>query len=212
MLYRDYVKRPMDFVISLIAFAALSPVLLLVAVAVKVKLGSPVIFKQERPGRNERIFTIYKFRTMKEGRGENGEQLPDSVRLTEFGRFLRSTSLDELPELWNIIRGDMAIVGPRPLAVEYLPYYNEVERRRHEVRPGLTGLAQVNGRNVTTWEQRFAYDVEYVDRISFALDMMIIFKTMMMAVKRSDIGERGKDAPPDFHRLRRREEIEREVP
>lgn len=203
MFYKDHLKRAMDLLFAAATIILLSPALLAIAVMVRIRLGSPVIFKQERPGLNEKIFVLYKFRTMTDDKDINGELLPDSVRLTKFGRFLRSTSLDELPELWNIVRGDMAIVGPRPLAIEYLPYYNDAERHRHDIRPGLTGLAQINGRNTANWEQRFAYDLEYINNITFIIDMKIIIKTIMTAVRRSDIGERDIDAPPDFHRLDR---------
>ena len=186
-LYRRYFKRPMDFILSLIAIIVLSPVFLVVAVLVRIKLGSPVIFKQERPGLNEKIFTLYKFRSMTDERDENGELLPDSVRLTKFGKFLRSTSLDELPELVNILKGDMSIVGPRPLLVEYLPLYDEHQRRRQEVRPGLSGLAQVSGRNTISWEEKFNLDVEYVDNISFILDWKIIFLTIKKVIFREGI-------------------------
>lgn len=198
-IYRKFLKRPMDFILSLMAIIVLSPIFIIVAILVRVKLGSPVVFKQKRPGLNEEIFTMYKFRTMTDMKDENGELLPDSVRLTRFGRLLRSTSLDELPELFNIIKGDMSIVGPRPLAIQYLPYYTEIERKRHSVRPGLSGLAQINGRNTATWEERFDFDIKYVNNISFMKDIKIIFKTIIKAVKRSDIGERGVDAPMDFH-------------
>ncbi len=163
-MYRKFFKRFFDVLLSGCALILLSPVLLIVAVLVRTKLGSPVIFCQERPGKNEKIFKMYKFRSMTDARDENGVLLPDEVRLTRLGRILRSTSLDELPELWNILRGDMSIVGPRPLLVKYLPLYNEEQRHRHDVRPGLTGLAQVNGRNAITWEDRFIYDVRYVSR------------------------------------------------
>jgi undecaprenyl phosphate N,N'-diacetylbacillosamine 1-phosphate transferase len=186
-MYRRYIKRPMDFILSLCALIVLSPVLLIVAVLVRVKLGSPVIFKQRRPGLNEKIFTLYKFRTMTDERDDNGELLPDEVRLTEFGKFLRSTSLDELPELWNIVLGDMAVVGPRPLLVQYLPLYNDRQKRRHEVRPGLSGLAQISGRNAISWEEKFNLDVEYVDNISFIGDWVIILKTLIKAFKREGI-------------------------
>ena len=165
-MYRKFFKRFFDVLLSGCALILLSPVLLIVAVLVRTKLGSPVIFCQERPGKNEKIFKMYKFRSMTDARDENGVLLPDEVRLTRLGRILRSTSLDELPELWNILRGDMSIVGPRPLLVKYLPLYNEEQRHRHDVRPGLTGLAQVNGRNAITWEDRFIYDVRYVYRIT----------------------------------------------
>ena len=202
-IYRRFLKRPMDFILSLMAIIVLSPVLIIVGVLVRVKLGSPVLFKQKRPGLNEKIFTMYKFRTMTDEKDENGELLPDSVRLTRFGRMLRSTSLDELPELFNILQGDMSIVGPRPLAVQYLPYYTETERMSHSVRPGLSGLAQINGRNTATWEERFSYDIEYIKQISFMRDLKIVIKTLVKAIKRSDIGERGIDAPVDFHVYRK---------
>jgi lipopolysaccharide/colanic/teichoic acid biosynthesis glycosyltransferase len=201
-IYRRFLKRPMDFILSLMAIIVLSPVLIIVAVLVRFKLGSPVLFKQKRPGLNEKIFTMYKFRTMTDEKDESGELLPDSVRLTKFGRVLRSTSLDELPELFNILRGDMSIVGPRPLAVQYLPYYTETERMRHSVRPGLSGLAQINGRNTATWEERFNYDVKYVNEITFLGDLKIIIQTVLKAIQRSDIGERGVDAPMDFDKYR----------
>jgi lipopolysaccharide/colanic/teichoic acid biosynthesis glycosyltransferase len=186
-LYRKYFKRLMDFVLSLIAIIVLSPVMFIIAVLVKINLGSPVIFKQKRPGLNEKIFTLYKFRTMTDERNENGEFLPDSTRLTKFGKFLRSTSLDELPELFNILKGDMSIVGPRPLLVQYLPLYNEHQRRRHEVRPGLTGWAQVNGRNAISWEEKFNLDIEYVDNLSLPLDIKIIFMTFKKVFEREGI-------------------------
>jgi lipopolysaccharide/colanic/teichoic acid biosynthesis glycosyltransferase len=177
----------MDFLLSLIAIIVLSPIFLIVALLVRIKLGSPVIFKQQRPGLNEKIFTMYKFRTMTDERDENGELLPDSVRLTKFGRFLRSTSLDELPELFNILKGDMSIVGPRPLLVQYLPLYNDHQKRRHEVRPGLTGLAQVNGRNAISWEEKFDLDVRYVDYVSFIEDWKIILLTVKKVFVREGI-------------------------
>ena len=177
-IYRNFIKRPMDFILSLIALVVLSPVLLIVAILVRFKLGSPVIFKQKRPGLNEKIFTMYKFRTMTDEKDEHGELLPDSVRLTKFGRVLRSTSLDELPELFNILKGEMSIVGPRPLLIQYLPLYSEYQKRRHEVRPGLSGLAQVSGRNAISWEDKFNLDVEYVDNVSFSGDWKIIFLTL----------------------------------
>jgi len=187
MFYRKYGKRILDIILSLIAIIILSPVFLVIAILVKIKLGSPVIFKQERPGLNEKIFTLFKFRTMTNERDENGNLLPDSVRLNNFGRFLRSTSLDELPELFNILKGDMSIVGPRPLLVQYLPLYDVHQRRRHEVKPGLTGWAQVNGRNAISWEKKFELDVEYVDKVSFLFDLKIILHTLKKVIIREGI-------------------------
>ncbi|BDH61221.1 UDP-galactose phosphate transferase [Lysinibacillus sp. PLM2] len=201
-IYRDYFKRPMDIILSIIALIILSPLLIIIALLVKIKLGSPVIYKQKRPGLNEKVFTIYKFRTMSDERDEYGILLPDSVRLTKFGRFLRSTSLDELPELINIIKGDMSIVGPRPLSVSYLPYYTEQEKIRHSVRPGLSGLAQINGRNIVKWEQRFYYDQIYVKNITLIGDIKIILKTILLVIKRSDIGESGVNSQIDLDKCR----------
>lgn len=177
-IYRRFFKRLMDFILSLMAIIFLSPVLIIVGVLVRVKLGSPVLFKQKRPGLNEKIFTMYKFRTMTDEKDESGELLPDNIRLTRFGKMLRSTSLDELPELFNILKGDMSIVGPRPLLIQYLELYNAHQKRRHEVRPGLSGHAQVNGRNAISWEDKFNLDVEYVDNVSFIGDWKIIFLTI----------------------------------
>lgn len=177
-MYRRFVKRGLDFIISLMALIILSPVMLVVAILVRCKLGSPVIFHQDRPGYQEKIFRLYKFRSMTDEKDEQGNLLPDAVRLTKFGRVLRATSLDELPELWNILKGDMSLIGPRPLLVSYLPYYTEEESLRHTVRPGLTGWAQVNGRNLLDWDTRFAKDVEYVRNMSFRLDMKIFFMTI----------------------------------
>lgn len=176
--YENFIKRPQDLFLSLVALTLLSPVLVVVALLVRIKLGSPVLFIQERPGLNEKIFNMYKFRTMTDEKDKNGELLPDSVRLTKFGKLLRATSIDELPELWNIFRGDMAIIGPRPLLIQYLDLYNEHQKRRHEVRPGLSGHAQVNGRNAISWEDKFNLDVEYVDSVSFIGDWKIIFLTI----------------------------------
>lgn len=186
-MYKNYVKRCLDFLLSLCGFIVISPVLLVLCILVRVKLGRPVLFRQERPGRDEKIFTLCKFRTMTDARDENGELLPDAVRLTKFGKFLRSTSLDELPELINILKGDMSLIGPRPLLVKYLPLYNETQKHRHDVRPGLTGLAQINGRNAITWEQKFEYDVEYVNNLSFALDLRIFFGTVRSVLRREGI-------------------------
>lgn len=191
-IYRRYFKRPMDFILSLLAIIVLSPVLLIVAILVRTKLGSPVIFKQKRPGLNEKIFTLYKFRTMTDERDKSGELLPDSVRLTKFGRFLRSTSLDELPELFNILKGDMSVVGPRPLLVKYLPLYNELQKCRHNVRPGLSGWAQINGRNAISWEERFDLDVYYVNNVSFLLDWEIIFLTIKKVFVMEGINQEGE--------------------
>lgn len=177
-MYRKYVKRPMDVILASIAIIILSPLLLIIAVLVKAKLGSPVLFKQKRPGLHEEIFWMYKFRTMTEEKDGNGNLLPDHDRLPRFGRLLRSTSLDELPELFNIVKGDMSIIGPRPLLVQYLPLYNPHQKRRHEVRPGLSGLAQINGRNAISWEDKFQLDVEYIENISFLGDWKIILITI----------------------------------
>ena len=196
-MYRHFFKRFFDIVLSACALVVLSPVLLIVAILVRTKLGSPVIFCQERPGKDGKIFKLYKFRSMTDERNEDGELLPDEVRLTRFGQFLRSTSLDELPELWNILKGDMSIVGPRPLLVQYLPLYNEEQRHRHDVRPGLTGLAQVNGRNAISWEERFAYDVAYTREITLWLDLKIIMQTVGKVLHRSGIhGENSVTMEP----------------
>ena len=186
-VYEKYIKRPQDMLCALLALIVLSPILFITAFLVRVKLGSPVIFKQERPGLNGKIFTLYKFRTMTDERDSEGNLLPDEVRLTKFGKLLRSTSLDELPELLNILFGDIAVIGPRPLLVEYLPRYNAEQRRRHEVRPGLSGLAQVNGRNAISWEDKFKYDVQYVDHVTFLGDWKIIFQTILNVIKRDGI-------------------------
>lgn len=186
-LYRRYFKRPMDFILSFIAIIVLSPVLLIVALLVRSKLGSPVIFKQKRPGLRGKIFTMYKFRTMTDERDEFGVLLPDGIRLTRFGRLLRNTSLDELPELFNILRGDMSVVGPRPLLVKYLPLYSEEQMHRHDVKPGLTGYAQVYGRNSLAWEERFELDVFYTRNITFLGDIKIILRTIKKAIKKEDI-------------------------
>lgn len=186
MIYK-YIKRILDIISSLLAIIILSPLLAVTAVLVKTKLGSPVLFKQERPGKDEKIFTLMKFRTMTDERDENGELLPDDIRLTKFGKFLRSTSIDELPELFNILKGDMSVIGPRPLLVEYIPRYNEHQHRRHEVRPGLSGWAQVNGRNSISWEEKFDLDVEYVDNYSFAMDVKILFMTILNVLKKEGI-------------------------
>lgn len=185
--YEKYVKRPQDFFLSSLAIIILSPLLAVITLVVRIKLGAPVLFTQDRPGKDEKIFKLYKFRTMTNKRGADGELLPDAERLTSFGAALRTTSLDELPELINIVKGDMSIIGPRPLLVQYLPYYKEREKIRHDVRPGLSGLAQVNGRNLVKWDQRLSYDVEYVDNITFLGDVKILFQTIGKVFKRSDI-------------------------
>ena len=186
-MYAKYIKRILDLILSLMALIVLMPLMIIIGILVRINLGSPIIFKQKRPGKNEKVFTLYKFRTMTDKRNIDGNLLPDEYRLTKFGKFLRSTSLDELPELINIIKGDMAIVGPRPLLVEYLPYYTEEEKHRHDVRPGLTGLAQVNGRNLLEWDERLKKDLEYINSISVKNDLFIIFRTIINVIKRKDI-------------------------
>lgn len=185
--YEKYIKRLLDIILSGLALIVLFPVIFVIAILVRIKLGSPVLFCQERPGKDEKIFKLYKFRTMADYRDEDGNLLPDEIRLTPFGKALRSTSLDELPELWNIFKGDMSIVGPRPLLVKYLPYYTDEERVRHTVRPGLTGLSQVKGRNTLLWEERFKIDTQYVNTISFFGDTSIIIQTVISVISRKDI-------------------------
>ncbi|HAP8726933.1 TPA: sugar transferase, partial [Enterococcus faecium] len=196
--YQLFGKRILDILLSGIALIVLSPIILIVGFLVRIKLGSPIIFKQERPGKSEKIFSMYKFRTMTDERDHNGEYLPDEIRLTKFGKILRATSLDELPELWNILKGDMSIVGPRPLLVEYLPLYSEKQRKRHNVRPGLTGLAQVNGRNAISWEEKFDLDVYYVDKISFFNDLIIIIQTCKKVIKKENINTINNNIPEKF--------------
>lgn len=196
--YRRHIKKPMDFMLSLCAIIILSPVLLVVALLVWLKLGSPVIYKQKRPGLNEKIFTIYKFRTMTDERNDNGELLSDEIRFTEFGKMLRSTSLDELPELWNIVRGDMGIVGPRPLLIRDMVFMTPEQRQRHSVIPGLSGLAQINGRNCILWEDKFKYDLEYIDNITFLGDWKIIFQTIINVLKRDGISSEGMATAEDL--------------
>ncbi len=186
-MYAKYIKRMLDFILSLIALIVLSPLMLIIGLLVRIKLGKPIIFKQKRPGKNEKIFTLYKFRTMTDEKDQNGNLLPDAERLTKFGKTLRSTSLDELPELWNILKGEMAIVGPRPLLVEYLPLYNEKQKHRHDVRPGLTGLAQISGRNTIDWEEKFEEDIEYIQNVNFVTDCKIVFKTVSKVLKKEGI-------------------------
>lgn len=197
-IYEKYVKRPQDFLCALAATIGLSPVMIVTAVLVRKNLGSPVLFGQERPGKDGKIFKLYKFRTMTDERDENGELLPDEIRLTSFGKKLRSTSLDELPELLNILKGDMAVVGPRPLLVRYLDRYTPEQARRHEVRPGLTGLAQVHGRNAASWDEKFAWDVKYVDNISFLGDWKIIFDTVRVVLKREGISSSSSATMEEF--------------
>ena len=191
-MYKKFFKRFLDIFISLVSLIILSPILLIIAILVRINLGKPIIFKQERPGKNEKVFTLYKFRTMTDKKDENGELLPDSERRTKFGDFLRSTSLDELPELVNILVGSMSIIGPRPLLVEYLPYYTEEEHHRHDVRPGLTGWAQANGRNLVNWDDRFKMDLEYVNNLTFLMDVKIILKTIKIVLKREGIRQEGQ--------------------
>jgi len=197
-MYRKIFKRLLDILVSGCALLILAPVYLILAILIRMNLGSPVIFCQERPGRYGKVFKLYKFRTMTDEKDENGNLLPDEKRLPRFGRILRSTSLDELPELWNIFKGDMSLIGPRPLLVRYLPYYTEEEMHRHDVRPGLTGLAQVNGRNALGWEDRFAYDLEYVNHLSFIMDVKIIGMTVGKVLKRSDTLSGADQTVADF--------------
>jgi len=198
MIYRNYLKRPMDFTLSLIAIILLCPVLLIVGVLVRVKLGSPIIFKQRRPGFNEKIFTMYKFRTMTDQKDEKGEYLPDSVRLTPFGKWLRSTSLDELPELFNILKGDMSIVGPRPQLVRDMVFMTPEQRKRHDIQPGLSGWAQINGRNSIDWEEKLNFDLEYLNRISFCFDLRIILITLKKVYKSENIEYEGMATAEDL--------------
>lgn len=203
MIYAKYVKRILDFLLSLCGIIVLSPVLLILSVLVRVKLGSPILFKQERPGRNEKIFTLCKFRTMTDEKDAEGNLLPDSVRLTRFGKFLRATSLDELPELFNILKGDMSIIGPRPLLVSYLPYYSEREKKRHSIRPGLTGLAQVSGRNFIDWDKRLEKDVEYVENLSFRMDMKVLKMTVQTVLGHQDeVAEDTNAVEGNFAKIR----------
>ncbi|MBF1161126.1 MAG: sugar transferase [[Eubacterium] sulci] len=197
-LYCKLIKRFMDFLIAALSIIIFSPLLIILAILVRVKLGGPVIFKQERPGLNGKVFKLYKFRTMTDAKDENGNLLDDEYRLTSFGKKLRSTSLDELPELYNILKGDMSIVGPRPLLVKYLPLYNDEQKRRHDVRPGLTGLAQVSGRNAITWTEKFNRDIEYVDNVSLGLDISIFFKTIYCVLKKEGINSDSAATMEDF--------------
>lgn len=201
--YEKYFKRVLDVFCGLAALLVFWWLYIIVAVLVRIKLGSPVLFKQERPGKNEEIFKLYKFRTMTDARDENGNLLPDEARLTKFGRTLRATSLDELPEVFNILKGEMSLVGPRPLTIQYLPYYSEEERHRHDVRPGLSGLAQVNGRNFIDWDHRLAFDVQYVKKITFIGDLRIILQTALKFVKKEDIAVDTNKVEPNFAEERR---------
>ena len=197
-MYKNFFKRLLDIIISLIFILCFWWLYVVIAILVRIKLGSPILFKQDRPGLNEKIFKMYKFRTMTDAKDSLGNLLTDAERLTKFGKFLRSTSLDEIPELWNVIKGEMSLVGPRPLLVSYLGKYNDYEKRRHEVRPGITGWAQVNGRNNTTWEERFKNDIYYVEKISFQLDLKIIAKTFFKVLKRSDINQSETETMKNF--------------
>ena len=204
-MYKNGIKRGLDLLLSFCAIVVLSPVLLVLAVLVRVKLGRPVLFRQERPGKNEKIFTLCKFRTMTDERGADGELLPDAVRLTKFGKFLRATSLDELPELFNILKGDMSLIGPRPLLVSYLPYYTEREKKRHSVRPGLTGLAQVSGRNFLDWDKRLQKDVEYVENLSFKMDVKVLLLTIKTVLGHSEeVAEDTNAVEGNFAEIRRK--------
>ncbi len=202
-MYQKYVKRLLDIAISLAVLVIFSPVLLVLAALVRLKLGSPVLFCQERAGRGEKIFRLYKFRTMTDARDAQGKLLPDQDRLTGFGRALRSSSLDELPEFFNILKGDMSFIGPRPLLARYLPYYKPEERARHSIRPGLTGLAQINGRNALNWEARFAYDLQYVEKCSFGLDLSIMLQTVGKVFQRADVLSGAQQTVPDLDEYRK---------
>lgn len=197
-MYRYFIKRVFDFLLSFVAIILLSPILVVLTLTGAIKMGGNPFFTQERPGKDGKIFRLVKFKSMNNKRDEKGELLPDEVRLTSYGKFIRNTSLDELPELINILKGDMSIVGPRPLLVRYLTRYNETQARRHEVRPGLTGLAQINGRNAISWEEKFNYDIEYVDNLSFILDIKIILKTALKVIKRDGISSETSATMEEF--------------
>ena len=208
-MYAKYMKRMLDFLIALVGLVVASPILLIVAVLVRTKLGSPVLFTQERPGKDEKTFKLYKFRSMSDARDEQGNLLPDKDRLTPFGKMLRATSLDELPELFNILKGDMSLIGPRPLLVSYLPWYTEREQLRHTVRPGLTGLAQVSGRNFLAWDKRLEKDVEYVEHLSFEMDLKILFMTVKKVLCKEDVAEDTNVSEGNLAQIRKAE-MERE--
>ncbi len=210
-MYAKYVKRMLDFLIALVGLVVASPILLIVAVLVRTKLGSPVLFAQERPGKDEKIFKLYKFRSMSDARDEQGNLLPDKDRLTPFGKMLRATSLDELPELFNILKGDMSLIGPRPLLVSYLPWYTEREQLRHTVRPGLTGLAQVSGRNSLVWDKRLEKDVEYVEHLSFMMDLKILFMTVKKVVCKDDVAEDTNVIEGNFAEIRKQQKLREEI-
>lgn len=197
-MYKNFFKRFLDIIISLIFILCFWWLYVVIAILIRVKLGGPILFKQDRPGLNEKIFKMYKFRTMTDEKDKDGDLLSDAERLTKFGSFLRSTSLDEIPELWNVLKGEMSLVGPRPLLVSYLTKYNEYEKRRHEVKPGISGWAQVNGRNNTTWEERFKNDIYYVENLSFLLDIKIVIKTILKVIKRSDINQSETETMKNF--------------
>lgn len=204
-MYKKYFKRLFDIVLAFVALVIISPLLIILIVLGKIYMKGNPFFFQDRPGKDEKIFKLIKFRTMTNEKGDNGELLPDNERLTKYGKFLRSTSLDELPELFNILKGDMSIVGPRPLAVQYLPYYNNEEKKRHSVLPGLTGLAQINGRNAVNWPERFAYDIEYTKNITFTNDLMIIIKTAIRVIRKENVQIRGTTNVIDFDKYRKKE-------
>ena len=210
-MYAKYIKRMLDFLIALVGLVVASPILLIVAVLVRTKLGSPVLFAQERPGKDEKIFKLYKFRSMSDARDEQGNLLPDKDRLTPFGKMLRATSLDELPELFNILKGDMSLIGPRPLLVSYLPWYTEREQLRHTVRPGLTGLAQVSGRNSLVWDKRLEKDVEYVEHLSFMMDLKILFMTVKKVVCKDDVAEDTNVIEGNFAEIRKQQKLREEI-
>lgn len=191
-MYRKYVKRFLDIILAIIAIVITLPIFLLTGILVLIFLGKPAIFRQKRPGKDEKIFTMYKFRTMTNKKDKDGNLLPDELRLTKFGKFLRKTSLDEIPEFINILKGDMSFVGPRPLLIEYLPYYTKEEHHRHDVRPGLTGLAQVSGRNLASWKLKFSKDIEYINNVSFKMDVKVIMKTINIVFKREGINQEGQ--------------------